>query len=134
MSKLKALTDQLGAVKEKASAEGQDAIKGEFAEIFAADPLLESVTWEQYAPYFNDGDACVFRVHDFCSAQYNGEEVEEPAYSGDSIPKPIAKLLLDLQDSLNGSMEPYMADIFGDDVRITAHRDGRFDIDDCDHD
>lgn len=25
-------------------------------------PLVEGVRWEQYTPYFNDGDPCVFRI------------------------------------------------------------------------
>lgn len=27
-------------------------------------PGVESVRWQQYTPYFNDGEACVFRIYD----------------------------------------------------------------------
>lgn len=27
-------------------------------------PEVEAVRWEQYTPYFNDGDVCVFNIHD----------------------------------------------------------------------
>lgn len=27
-------------------------------------PEVEAVRWEQYTPYFNDGDACEFRIYD----------------------------------------------------------------------
>jgi len=35
-----------------------------FAETFAKVPSLKQIQWEQYTPYFNDGDECVFSVRD----------------------------------------------------------------------
>jgi hypothetical protein len=33
-------------------------------EAVLADPFIVEVGWEQYTPYFNDGDVCVFRVRE----------------------------------------------------------------------
>lgn len=32
-------------------------------ELFRTYPTLKSFGWQQYTPYFNDGDACVFSAH-----------------------------------------------------------------------
>lgn len=45
-------------------AEGSDAIKGRFKEIFDEFPAIKKIGWTQYTPYFNDGDACEFSVHE----------------------------------------------------------------------
>lgn len=39
-------------------------------------PGVESVRWEQYTPYFNDGDACVFNTHEFVVKLDNFDDVE----------------------------------------------------------
>jgi len=42
-------------------------IKGElvkiFKPIFESIPELETISWTQYTPYFNDGDDCIFTIH-----------------------------------------------------------------------
>jgi hypothetical protein len=43
---------------------GKEMLRELFAELFAAAPAIKAVRWTQYTPYFNDGDACVFRIHD----------------------------------------------------------------------
>lgn len=55
------LLEKMNALREEAKV----AIKEEFKNFFAKHPQVESIVWTQYAPYFNDGDACVFRVHEF---------------------------------------------------------------------
>lgn len=34
-------------------------------DFFARNPEFEGILWNQYTPYFNDGDECIFRVNDF---------------------------------------------------------------------
>ena len=36
-----------------------------FADFFQKYPDVVEVRWQQYTPYFNDGDECVFRVGEF---------------------------------------------------------------------
>lgn len=35
-----------------------------FADTFAQNPYVKAMVWYQYTPYFNDGDACTFRLRD----------------------------------------------------------------------
>lgn len=45
--------------------DGQKALKETFLSFFTKNPTAEAIRWQQYTPYFNDGDECVFRVGDF---------------------------------------------------------------------
>lgn len=49
----------------------------EILEIARSVKGLESIRWKQYTPYFNDGEACTFRVND---PEYKFEDDDE---SGD---------------------------------------------------
>ena len=42
----------------------QEQFEGWFNEFFRLYPFIAKITWEQYAPSFNDGDPCTFDVHD----------------------------------------------------------------------
>jgi hypothetical protein len=81
------LFDELFALKkaydEKLANEGEDALKEAFKELFDKHPRLESVTWVQYTPYFNDGDPCYFSVHDFDASISEPEETETSEGPGD---------------------------------------------------
>lgn len=44
--------------------EGKTAIKAAMDDLFAAFPQVAAIRWTQYTDYFNDGDPCVFHVHD----------------------------------------------------------------------
>ena len=37
-------------------------------------PDLNLITWQQYTPYFNDGDTCEFSVNDPAFSNYTGDE------------------------------------------------------------
>jgi len=41
----------------------EEDFKGWFIEFFKLYPFVTKIQWTQYAPYFNDGDPCVFAVH-----------------------------------------------------------------------
>jgi len=49
---------------------------GLVSDFFAAVPQIKSVTWTQYAPHFNDGDACEFSVHEVFFATDENEDFE----------------------------------------------------------
>jgi len=63
------LFDELKQMKaeydRKLRQEGEAAVKDAFKDIFDKYPEVRSIVWAQYTPYFNDGDACYFGVHDF---------------------------------------------------------------------
>ena len=60
-----------------------------FAEVFSKYPKLNSFSWNQYTPYFNDGDECVFRVNtDSLIPDFTDEPGEDHDYEytkGDRI-------------------------------------------------
>lgn len=62
---------------------GQDELFKHFLPIFEQNPKLESLSWTQYTPYFNDGDECTFSVNsDYFEMVYDGQEMDDVHYSG----------------------------------------------------
>lgn len=51
-------------------------------ELFEQNPDLGAVTWEQYTPYFNDGDECTFGVNEptFVPLVVREQEEDEDDY------------------------------------------------------
>lgn len=156
------LFDELTALKEaydtKLSEEGEDALKEVFKELFEKHPRLESVTWVQYTPYFNDGDPCYFSVHDFDASinepdvpegtedeDADEDEEDEDLYDDDytygerlsTIAKsddPELQKLAEAVGELNGEIpEDVLESVFGDHCKVTATRDG-FGITEYEHD
>jgi hypothetical protein len=75
----------LKEVKEKIAIirkELEEVFKEEAKGLFETVPTLGTVVWEQYAPYFNDGDPCVFSVRDslFTSLPEDSELLLTTAY------------------------------------------------------
>lgn len=65
MSKLDSLRKEMKALKSKMKKESKAALKAGFKNFFDEHPIVEAICWEQYTPYFNDGDPCHFGVGDF---------------------------------------------------------------------
>ena len=63
-------------LKRKFQVQAQEMFKGVTKEFFEKNPGVTAVVWEQYTPYFNDGDTCTFEVHEpvFTNSP-NGEDV-----------------------------------------------------------
>lgn len=80
--RLKQVTGELEAAKarmrEFAKSEGRSAVHAAFQELFAKYPRIGAVRWTQYTPHFNDGEPCVFSVHDpeFLRAELIAEGLE----------------------------------------------------------
>jgi hypothetical protein len=62
--------------QEKAVKQGEKLFKEAVKEIFKKNPGLESFSFDEYAPHWNDGDECVFSVH-LDDMKVNGEEDSE---------------------------------------------------------
>lgn len=136
------LFDELAAMKKaydkKLKEEGEAAIKELFKEFFEKHPKAQSITWTQYTPYWNDGDACYFRVNEMY-LQLEGEE-DEDYYNGwdpyglkkekDPEMKAMGKDFEEVESSLP---EDVMEHVFGDHVKIVATREG-FKVHDYEHD
>lgn len=98
-----------------------------FTRIFEGNPEIESMGWSQYSPYFNDGDECVFHVHEVDTI--NGEDVWD---SGKSEEFDLA--LRQADDVLQSLPEDFLKALYGNHVSVTIHKDGRVETNSCDHD
>jgi hypothetical protein len=61
--KIEALKAKVAELNKQVREESQRLLNEGFAEIFEKYPKLLSFSWNQYTPYFNDGDECTFRVN-----------------------------------------------------------------------
>lgn len=132
--------------------------KGMFTKVaaflFEKHPKLESFQWEQFTPYFNDGEECTFSARvDY--PQINGEEYGEgktravdrsygqydnvtrsyPNYK--ETPNPDYDAELDaagkeVKEFLNTIDEQALRDMFGDHKQIKVTREGT-EVEDYDH-
>jgi len=62
--KMKELLDRKAALNKEISAISKTVFTESSQELFEKHPLLESFSWTQYTPYFNDGDTCSFGVNE----------------------------------------------------------------------
>lgn len=78
-SRLTEIQKQIEKLEKQASKESSKLISKGFKEIFKKYPNLKSFSWNQYTPYFNDGDECVFGAYtDYLTI--NDSEQEESVY------------------------------------------------------
>ncbi len=61
-STLKDLIHTVKQVRDDSRELAESLIKTAFLEFFNQCPRVESIVWVQYAPYFNDGNPCIFSV------------------------------------------------------------------------
>lgn len=108
----------------------QAAFKEATQEVFEAFPNLQSFSWTQYTPYFNDGHECVFGVRgDYPSINgVDGDEISEawgyqdkhyPARNPELIPAQTA-----VKELLGSLPDEIYKDLFGDHVEVIVTRDG----------
>lgn len=144
--------DELKAVYEKAMtqlrADGEKAVKEMLAEFFKKHPNVSGIRWTQYAPHFNDGEACLFSVHEpdiLLDGSAAGTQDEDPDDDDDGdwldswdakhklspdLAADFAKLSETITDD---SFEDIMQAIFGTDCRVTVTAE-QIHISDYDHD
>lgn len=59
------LVDEFHKLREELSKRLQGEFKNLISEVFEANPEVYGIVWNQYTPYFNDGEPCEFTVSDF---------------------------------------------------------------------
>ncbi len=127
----------------------------EFLELLDAvlgQPGVESVKWNQYTPYFNDGDACTFGVGEmYVKLVGIDEEVGDYddgylssfdlGYEGYATELAKARTGTDLK-AIQAAMreldntayfEIFLRKTFGDPSKVVATKEG-FDVEFCEHD
>lgn len=62
--KYAAMNAEMDAIREKMRNESKEYIESACANLFSNCPEVHQIHWVQYSPYFNDGEACEFRVNE----------------------------------------------------------------------
>ena len=132
----------------KALEDAQDSIKPKLGKVYEAigkrlPPNVAYIGWNQWTPYFNDGEPCAFGVHEphFMLFDENGEESGDEMDGWelrDSSDEKIAnaniiKSLLSELGNLNASVHDLLQDKFGDGVCVKITKNG-IDVVEVDHD
>ena len=130
---------------------GKEMFNSATKELFENNPKLNSFTWNQYTPYFNDGDTCEFGVNrDYFTINRTGKSLEcwgmdrwkDPVYKYTPDPKDYdcdsVDELISIVKGISKVLDLFEDDdllmMFGDHAEITVFRDGDIDIDSYDHD
>lgn len=94
-----------------------------FKVLFDQYPELYSVTWQQYTPYFNDGEECRFRSgHTYPDLnQKDGEDLKYNSKESEAVKLFMASFDSDIMEFL-----------FGDHVEVTVTREG-IEVEDYEH-
>jgi len=119
-------------------------LEGLSKEIFERHPSLESFSWTQYTPYFNDGSPCVFDANvEYLRVVYDGveqEELSEWTFSDGAKHYPDLNANAGLKECyalirrfLSTIPEEMFKDLFGDHARVTVTATG-IDVEEYDHD
>ncbi|WP_297653652.1 hypothetical protein [Hydrogenophaga sp.] len=134
---------------EKLKTFGQDAFTEALAPFFEANPRIDGIVWSQYTPYFNDGDACTFGVHEpyLVSASlkeefpdYAEEYMHENALwissyrAKDEDPNDATRAMEGFGPIWADIPESVFLAVFGDHVQVLIERDGTVTVDEADHD
>lgn len=134
------------AALEEANAVVKDAFSAAAKELFEKHPEMETFSWNQYTPYFNDGDSCEFSANtEQESISINGEDAYEIAKDTDwsgSKPKPLPEDELspllpaqkDVAEFLQNFDEDDYETMFGDHCEVVVNRDGTIDVEEYSHD
>jgi len=110
---------------------------------------IKSIGWDQYSPYFNDGDECIFHTN-LDTLMINGEREDDIEgldwriqyhLKGDTKypfdPKWDIELygfVQEFKDLLNSIDDDFYKDLFGNHVEVTVNADGTVTTEHCDHD
>lgn len=146
MSIVAALSELSGkrkAIEEQAREQAKNILAPGLQQFMTDHPEIEAIRWEQYTPYFNDGDPCEFSVGEIHYKLASGDEEagdEEDGFEYLSsygkpegfAEQPWYKALEELGSALSGSEDELLA-AFGDHVRVIVTKDG-VDVEEYEHD
>ena len=117
--KMKAALEQANAIVKEAFLEASN-------EVFNKYPNIESFSWTQYTPYFNDGDECTFSAQtEYPQLTFtDGTEIDINYESGDDMRCEVAKEIAAVETLLAQFDESDYKEMFGDHVRVVVSRKG----------
>lgn len=152
MNNIDNLINEYNQSKKQFQEKMKTEFKNLFIDFFQKNPEVVTVGWNQYTPYFNDGDACVFNSnadYAFATNTSDYENIEYGEYVGDDyenvwldggeygdfnselIPKHVAENVRSLRKSLGKIPDEIYLQLFGDHVTVFAHKDGFTEVEYC---
>jgi hypothetical protein len=148
MATIKDLLQMKAKYQKMIEDEGGAILGGAFKTFFDACPNVKAVRWEQYTPYFNDGEECVFSVNEptfqfaekpgpaftTYDSDEDGDTFYEESWQAKAADYKKAGVTKKAIDTLSEVFEKdVMKAVFGDHVRVIATREG-FEVDEYSHD
>jgi hypothetical protein len=154
-AEFKDLKKQMANAKKTMQETAQRLFTEMSADLFKKHPNLLSFAWQQYTPYWNDGDTCTFsalteyptvtiQAEDGIKVRHNenygetvwldpeDEEIEHVADS-EKYEKEIEKVSGKVADFLQNFEDEDLEIMFGDHMEITVHANGKVDTESYDH-
>lgn len=140
LEKLQPLVEMKAAYQEKIKNDGRTLLLEALNDFFEKYPKIEELSWTQYTPYFNDGDACYFSVNadglEFkLQGRYEREMVDYGLDREESLSvedrKMVKQAYNELRKALN-SIEDVLEEVFGDHAEIIVSRE-EVRVESCDH-
>lgn len=129
---LKELAEMKKQYEEKMLSYGKTAIVNELKAFFAENPEVQRLQWQQYTPYFNDGEECVFSVYSPSAAL--AVDDSNFLFSWDLPRDSMLRKELDKLEKLTSSSKDLLKVAFGDHCEVTVNRNGEVTVDECNHD
>lgn len=92
ISTISAKSDEIKEARDKFNDELKATFQNISKEFFEEFPMVQTITWNQFTPFFNDGDPCVFSMSDiqFVVDGFDEDDLMNPysyedtsAYTGD---------------------------------------------------
>lgn len=137
-NKIAALREQMNKLKEEASAAAKATFGDACKELFKEHPKLVAFKWNQYTPYFMDGEPCEFGVNDLWvrttdQSDEDGEygdgfvECNDRVWDGKKwvdADNEFALICKDVRAVFDLLDEDDCLEMFGDHVEITVNTEG----------
>lgn len=113
--------------------QSREAFKEMASELFSTYPQMTEFSWEQYTPYWNDGDPCEFSVREY-TARINGSCLDYGEEPNNMDQKSLETATKSVTTFISMFDEDVMLDMFGDHAQVTVYRDGKAEVESCAHD
>lgn len=134
---------------------GSESIANHFKAFFEKYPEIDGIVWEQYTPYFNDGDSCTFGVGEQYMVSesivnaiknsskesgtkdlvYVDDWQHEYAFSVNTYGidnNPLEGMKKDFRDLTSQMPDSILLAVFGDHARVMINKDGTSDVEEMD--
>ncbi|MGZ4850513.1 MAG: hypothetical protein ACXV2C_03930 [Candidatus Bathyarchaeia archaeon] len=139
------IVTEFEVVKKEFEKKAATALKKAFTEFFNSNPRVGQIYWCQYSPYFNDGEECVFGVHEMYAnvgeepyefgREYEIEESEGTISSYGEMPgfEEESKNFKNFCSTINRLPDEVFELTFGNHCQVIATRGG-FTVEEYEHD